>query len=121
MDLIAKLKFGFLFKYFPQHKAACSYFVVIPEIFQTARLQLRPTPTSSAFEAEANLNFQDKYSYSRTTNFNKQGIYLEVTIDDYFLNYSGLIRCVAFFLGHPVWCRIMGEILQDYENRQMPS
>ena len=30
MYLIVKLRFGFLFKYFPQHMALCSYFAVIP-------------------------------------------------------------------------------------------
>ena len=28
MGLVVKLSFGFLFKYFPQHKALCSYFAV---------------------------------------------------------------------------------------------
>ena len=37
--LVVKLRLGFLFKYFPQHKALCSYFAVIPEIPQTERLQ----------------------------------------------------------------------------------
>ena len=35
MHLVVKLRFGFLFKYFPQHKALCSYFAVIPEIPKT--------------------------------------------------------------------------------------
>ena len=38
-----KLTFGLLFKYFPQDKALCSYFAVIPEIRQTACLQFRET------------------------------------------------------------------------------
>ena len=59
MYLAEKLRFGFLFKYFPQQKALCSYSVVIPEISQTARLQFRPKPTSSGLEVQAKLYFQD--------------------------------------------------------------
>ena len=47
-----KLRFEFLFKYFLQHKALCSYFAVIPEIPQTAFLQSRPIPTSSGLEVD---------------------------------------------------------------------
>ena len=57
--LVVKLRLGFLFKYFPQHKALCSYFAVIPEIPQTERLQFRPTPTSSALKVEAKFYIQD--------------------------------------------------------------
>ena len=32
MHLVVKLRYGFLFKYFPQDNALCSYFEVIPEI-----------------------------------------------------------------------------------------
>ena len=53
MYLLVKLRLGFLFKYFPQHKALCSYFEVIPEIPQTACSQFRPKPTSSGLEVEA--------------------------------------------------------------------
>ena len=59
MYLVVKLRFGFLCRYFPQHKALCSYFAVIPEIPQTARLQFRPKPTSSCLEVEAKFYFQD--------------------------------------------------------------
>ena len=59
MYLILKLKFGFLVKYFPQHMALCSYFVIIPEIPQTARLQFRLKLTSSGLEVEAKFYFQD--------------------------------------------------------------
>ena len=53
MYLIVKLRFGFLFKYFCQQKALCSYFAVIPEIPQTASLQFRLKLTSSGLEVEA--------------------------------------------------------------------
>ena len=59
MYMIVKLRFGFLSKYFPQDKALCSYFAVIPEIPQTARLQLRPKPTSSGLELKPKFYFQD--------------------------------------------------------------
>ena len=59
MYLVVKLRFGFLFKYFHQHKALCSYFAVIPEILQTAHLQFRPKSTSTGLEVEAKCYFQD--------------------------------------------------------------
>ena len=59
MYLVVELRFGFLFKYFLQHKALCSHFAVIPEIPQTTRLQFRPRPKSSDFEVEAKCYFQD--------------------------------------------------------------
>ena len=59
MYLVAKLGFGFLFKYFPQHKTLCSHFAVILEIPQTARLQFRPKSTSSGLEVEAKFYLQD--------------------------------------------------------------
>ena len=58
MYSIVNVRLGFLFKYFPQHKASCSYFAVIPEIPQTARLQFRPKPTSSGLQVEAKFYFQ---------------------------------------------------------------
>ena len=67
MYLVIKLRFGFLFKNFLQHKALCSYFAVIPEILQTAHLTFRPRPTSSGLEVEAKLYFQDQYSYCQWT------------------------------------------------------
>ena len=54
MYLIVKIRSGFLFSYFRQHKALCPYFSVMPEILQTLRLQFRPKPTSSCLEVEAN-------------------------------------------------------------------
>ena len=59
MYLIVKLRFGFLFKYLPQHKALCSYFEVIPEIPQRARLQFRLKSTSFGLEVEAKVYCQD--------------------------------------------------------------
>ena len=59
MYLIVKIRSGFPFCYFPQHKALCSYFSVIPEIPQTLRLQFRPKPTSSGLEVEAKFYLQD--------------------------------------------------------------
>ena len=59
MYLVVELRIGFIFKYFPQHKALYSYFAVIPEIPQTTCLQFRPKPTSSGLEVEAKFYFQD--------------------------------------------------------------
>ena len=59
MHLVVKLRFGFLFKYFPQGNALCSYFAVIPEFPRTARLQFRSKPTSSGLEVEAKFYFQN--------------------------------------------------------------
>ena len=59
MYLFVKLRSGFLFNYFPQHEALCSYFAVIPEIPQKARLQFRPESTSSGLEVKAKFYFQD--------------------------------------------------------------
>ena len=59
MYLVVELRFGFLFKYFPQHKALCSHFAVTPEIPKTTPLQFRPKPTSSGLEVEAKFYFQD--------------------------------------------------------------
>ena len=58
MYLVVKLRFGLRFKYFPQHMALCSYFTVIPEIPQTARLQFRPKSTHSVLEVKAKFFFQ---------------------------------------------------------------
>ena len=71
MYLIVKFRFGFLLKYFPQHKALCSYFAVISEIPKAVRFQFRLKPTSSGLEVEAKFNFQDKYSHSQCTNINQ--------------------------------------------------
>ena len=59
MYLIVKLRFGFLFKHFPKHKALCLYFMVIPEIPKTVCLQFRPKPPSSGLEVEAKFYFQN--------------------------------------------------------------
>ena len=59
MYLVLTLRFGFVFDYFPQHEALCSYFAVIPEIPQTAHLQFRPKPTSSGVDVEAKFYVQD--------------------------------------------------------------
>ena len=59
MLLAVKIRFQFLLKYFPQHKALCSYFTAIVEISQTVRLQLSPKPTSSGLKVEAKFYFQD--------------------------------------------------------------
>ena len=52
MHLVVNLRFGFLFKYFPQDDALCSYFAVVPEI-------PRGKPTSSGLEVQAKFYFQD--------------------------------------------------------------
>ena len=59
MYLFVNLRFGFLFKYFPQDEASCSHFAVIQEIPQRACLQFRPKPSSSGLEVETKLYFQD--------------------------------------------------------------
>ena len=59
MYLVVKLRLGFLFKHFPQREALWSYFAVIPEIPQTARLQFRPKPKSSGFDVKAKFYVQD--------------------------------------------------------------
>ena len=59
MYLIVKIRSGFLFSYFPQDKALCSYFSVIPEIPQKLRLQFRSKPTSSGLEVEAKFYLRD--------------------------------------------------------------
>ena len=54
-----KVKVCFLFTYFPQRKAICLYFSVIPEIPLTERLQFRTKPTSFGLEVESMFYFQD--------------------------------------------------------------
>ena len=87
MYLIVKIRSGFLFSYFPQHKALYSYFSEIPEIPQTLRLQFRPKPISSGLEVEA------KFTY---------GINILLSIFVFFLS-SYLISMILFFYIYTIY------------------
>ena len=107
MYLIVKLRFGFLFKYFPQHEALYSYIEVIPEIPQTAHLQFRPNPTSSGLEVEAKFTFKINIPTVNVPAPTNKVFIFKLTIDDCFRNHSNfigskflplaLITSVAFF------------------------
>ena len=110
MYLVVKLRFGFLFNYFFQHEALCSYFAVTPEIPQTASLQFRPIQQALVCKWRQNFTHEvNNPTVNARASTNKVSIF-NLTIEDYFRNYSESIgskfllptpiKSVAFFLGH---------------------
>ena len=102
---------GFLFKYFPQHKALFSYFAVIPEIPKRRVCTLGQTPQALVWKWRQNFTFKINIpSVNAPTSTNKVFIF-KLTIEDYYKNDSELIgsnflllapiKSVAFFSGTP--------------------
>ena len=84
MYLVVKSRYGFLFKYFPQHKPLRSSFAVILEIPQTARLQFRPNPQAQVWKWRQNFTFKINIpTVNALASTNKVFIY-KLTIEDYF-------------------------------------
>ena len=79
-----QVRFRFLSRIFPKHKASRLYFAMIHEIPRQAGQQVRPKPKSSGLEVQVNVDFQDKKFYSQCSNTSKQGIILQA-------NYRGLL------------------------------
>ena len=52
------------------------------ESTQQARQQLRPKPKSFGLGVEANLDFCEKSFFSQCSNIRKQGVYVQVTIEE---------------------------------------
>ena len=82
MYLVVKLiKVWISIQYFPQVKALCSYFTVMPEIPQTVCLQFRPKPTSSGLEMEVKFTISIP-TFNAPASTNKVFIF-KLTIEDY--------------------------------------
>ena len=108
MYLIVKLRFGLLFKYFPQHKALCSYFAVIPEIPKQRVGSLGQNPQALVWKWRQNSTFDIKIPTVNAPESTNKVFVFKLTIEDFFKNHSeligskflplALIKSAAFFL-----------------------
>ena len=86
-----KLRFGFLFKYFPQDKTLCSHFAGNSGVPQTAHLQFRQNPQALVWKWRQNFTFKINIPAVNAPASNNKSFIFKLTIEDYFRNHSELI------------------------------